>query len=314
MVQRCAGPDPGWEDECDEWNADRLAYRLDRNRQMAARFMHYAPDQEATMASTGTEAVLFEDQDGDGIAEFLVDGPAVLRSGADVDFEIRKTGDFTGVMHATPASGGSEFSVHAEDLVPVTAAHPEVTREMVAQDDMGLQEVFADSTGCTGGAPDPDTCPLLKRFFTLIDRHEDFYQTYTSLRPDSSSISAQPSPLVACSVTLAAAHEWDSAGTPSGGTAGFIFLMRIPYRQILASTDSTVATLDPPPDVTTIADLYAGEELDMTRVWLDIASLSSNLFESEHEISKFGAVPAEQIEGILVVRRPAAMDDDGGDQ
>jgi hypothetical protein len=45
----------------------------------------------------------------------------------------------------------------------------------------------------------------------------------------------------------------------------------------------------------------------MDKVWLDIASLSDNEFESEHEISKFGAVPAEQIEGILVVRKPAAM-------
>jgi hypothetical protein len=45
----------------------------------------------------------------------------------------------------------------------------------------------------------------------------------------------------------------------------------------------------------------------MSKAWLDIATLSNNAYSQEHEISKFGSVPAEQIEGILVVRRPAAM-------
>jgi hypothetical protein len=54
--------------------------------------------------------------------------------------------------------------------------------------------------------------------------------------------------------------------------------------------------------------LYNGTgKLDFESLWLDIASLSNNQFESEHEISAFGAVKAEQIEGILVIRKPAAV-------
>ena len=45
----------------------------------------------------------------------------------------------------------------------------------------------------------------------------------------------------------------------------------------------------------------------MSSAWLDIASLSNNQYETEHEISAFGAVPAGEIEGILVVRKPAAV-------
>jgi hypothetical protein len=41
--------------------------------------------------------------------------------------------------------------------------------------------------------------------------------------------------------------------------------------------------------------------------WLDVASLSNNQYEPGHEISAFGAVRADQIEGILVVRKPAAV-------
>lgn len=307
MAARCQGPDPGWEEECAGWDEDRLGYRLDRNRQMAARFMHYDPAQEARLADTADEVVLFEDRNGDGVAEFLMDGGAELQSGEPVDFDIMKTGDFTGLMKLHV--GGTMVSVRGENLMSEVAAHPDVTRELVAQDDMGLTTIFSDPAGCTGERPVPEECPLLQRFTILIDRHEDFYQTYTSLRPDSASISSQPSPLVACSITLAAAHAWDAAGTPPGGSAGFIFLMRIPFEQILAGTETSVSTLEPGPDVLSIGDLYAGEELDLSRVWLDIATLSNNLFASEHEISKFGAVPAEQIEGILVVRTPAAMED-----
>jgi len=307
MAARCQGPDPGWEAECARWDEDRLAYRLDKNREIAARFMHYDPAQEARLADTSDEVVLFEDRTGDGVAEFLMDGSAQLKSGEPIDFDIMKTGDFTGLMKAEV--GTAMISVRGENLFSESAAHPEVTRELVEQDDMGLTTVFSDPAGCTGEAPVPEACPLLQRFTVLIDRHEDFYQTYTSLRPDSASISSQPSPLVACSITLAAAHAWDSAGTPPGGSAGFIFLMRIPFKQILAGSETSVSTLRPGPDVLSIADLYAGDELDMNRVWLDIATLSHNLFASEHEISKFGAVPAEQIEGILVVRTPATMEE-----
>jgi len=307
MASRCQGPDPGWEAECARWDEDRLAYRLDKNREMAARFMHYDPAQEARLADTSDEVVLFEDRTGDGVAEFLMNGPAKLKSGEPIDLEVMKTGDFTGLMKAHV--GDTMVSVRGENLFADGAAHPDVTAELVAQDDMGLTTIFSDPTGCTGDHPTPEECPILERFFILIDRHEDFYQTYTSLRPDSASISSQPSPLVACSITLEAAHAWDTAGTPPGGSAGFIFLMRIPFKQILAGSETSVATLEPGPDVLSIGDLYAGEELDMSRVWLDIATLSHNAFASEHEISKFGAVPAEQIEGILVVRKPAAMDD-----
>jgi hypothetical protein len=141
----------------------------------------------------------------------------------------------------------------------------------------------------------------------------------------TSIISQQPSPLVACSVTLRASHEWDDAGTPPGGHAGFIYLMRIPFAEILSSDARSIDTLgrlkdangDGAPDddlragpkVATIERLYSGDlPLEMDKVWLDIATLSNNAYATEHEISKFGSVPAEQIEGILVVRRPAAMD------
>lgn len=311
MAKECDGtPSAQLEDECAEWDAGRLAYRLDGNRQMAARFLHYAADQEALLADTQTEVALFEDRDFDGVAEFAVSGPAELKNGGGpIDLEIRSTGTFTGSLKGS-RDGGAEFPVKAQDLFVTGTAHPDITRDLLEQPDMGLQTVFSDPTGCTGAEPSPEECPLLKRFYVLIDRHEDFYQTYTSLRPDSSSISAQPSPLVACSITLAAAHAWDSAGIPPGGQAGFIFLMRIPFEQILAGTETSVATLEPGPDVLSIGDLYAGAELDMSKVWLDIATLSNNLFSSEHEVSKFGAVPAEQIEGVLVIRTPAAMEDE----
>ena len=98
-----------------------------------------------------------------------------------------------------------------------------------------------------------------------------------------------------------------AAGTPAGGTAGFIYLMRIPFKQILSGVKKNVTTLSPGPQVTYLQDLYEGTSLDLSKVWLDIATLSHNQYSSEHEVSKFGAVPAEQIEGILVIRKPAAL-------
>jgi hypothetical protein len=83
--------------------------------------------------------------------------------------------------------------------------------------------------------------------------------------------------------------------------------MRIPFADILTGNDKSVSTLMPGPKTTSIRSLYSGGTLDMSRVWLDIASLSNNLYQTEHEISAFGAVRAEQIEGILVVRKPAAV-------
>ena len=45
----------------------------------------------------------------------------------------------------------------------------------------------------------------------------------------------------------------------------------------------------------------------MNAAWLDIATLSNNQYATEHEISAFGIVPADEIEGILVIRKPAAL-------
>jgi hypothetical protein len=148
----------------------------------------------------------------------------------------------------------------------------------------------------------------MKRFYSMIDRHENFYRTYSALTPDYYGISSQPSPLVACSITLAASHQWDAAGTPPGGTAGFIFLMRIPFKDILTGNDTSVSTIMPGPKTTSIQSLYAGTgRMDFNSLWLDVASLSNNQYANEHEISAFGAVPASEIEGILVVRKPAAL-------
>jgi hypothetical protein len=241
---------------------------------------------------------------------------------------------FQGDIHARLAlAGGATLvgAIWAGDVIAYDEVDPAFTRSMLDTPDLGLQTIFADGSGCTGGHADPATCGLVRRFYSLIDRHENFYQTYSSLRPSSSRIGQQPSPFVACSITLAASHAWDSAGTPSGGSAGFIYLMRIPFRQIFAGDVRSVSTLgllsgaanplEAGPQVTTVQEVYEhGAALDMSKLWFDIATLSHNEYESEHEISKFGSVPSEQIEGILVIRRPAAMggapnqDDEGGEQ
>jgi hypothetical protein len=84
--------------------------------------------------------------------------------------------------------------------------------------------------------------------------------------------------------------------------------MRIPFKDILTGNDRSVSTIMPGPKTTSIQSLYAGQgSLDFSSLWLDIASLSNNLYQTEHEISAFGAVRADQIEGILVIRKPAAV-------
>lgn len=308
MNTRCAAPTPEWQAECARWNADRLAYRIEGNRELATRLLFYDPaTQEAHFSDVYQPLVLLEDRDGDGIGEFLRSGPVQLASGASGTLEVVSTGEFTGSLKLRKPDG-TLVNVKPQELVAESAVHPLFDAGLLTQPDLGLLAVFDDPAGCIADRPTPAACPLLERFYVLIDRHEYFYRTYSALSPDRSSISSQPSPLVACSITLAAAHAWDSAGIPQGGRAGFIFLMRIPFKQILAGSRKSVATLEPGPDVTTIPELYEGTDtLDLSRVWLDIASLSNNLYSHEHEISKFGAVPAEQIEGILVVRKPAAM-------
>lgn len=207
--------------------------------------------------------------------------------------------------------------VDVKDVAAADQVDPLWQKDYVSRADFGLLSIFSDGSGCKADMPSRQACPLLNRFFSLIDRHENFYQTYSGLAPDSEVVSQQPSPLVACSITLGASHAWDRAGTPTGGTAGFIYLMRIPFDQILSADHRSISTLGllesggdlkAGPRVATLENIYAGVlPLDMSKVWLDIATLSSNQYASEHEVSKFGSVPAEQIEGILVVRLPARM-------
>ncbi|MBI2895465.1 MAG: hypothetical protein HYY06_18055 [Deltaproteobacteria bacterium] len=221
-------------------------------------------------------------------------------------------------------SGSLSATIAAEHIGAYEAVDPAWDPAYAGRPDLGMMAVFADGSGCMADSPSADTCPLLRRFYSIIDRHENFYQTYSSVRPDASNISQQPSPLVACSITLAASHAWDRAGAMAGGNAGFIYLMRIPFAQIFVGDVRSIDTLgllrdgngDGQPDndlragpeVMTLQQLYSqGTELDMSKVWLDIATLSHNQYSSEHEVSKFGSVPAEQIEGILVIRRPAAL-------
>jgi hypothetical protein len=307
MAKNCQAPTAAWADECALWNQDRLGYRQTRSRQLAARTMFYAPEDESYLVNPGNSLVLLEDRDRDGIGEFLRPGPITLTTGEAGTLLVTSTGQFTGNLKFQNASG-TVRTVQPRELVAESRADAAWDPALLADADMGLLSMFSDGGACTGATIDPAACPLMQRFYSMIDRHENFYQTYSALTPDYYGISSQPSPLVACSITLAAAHQWDTAGTPSGGRAGFIFLMRIPFKQILAGADTSVATLMPGPEVTSIQGLYRGDDtLDMNAAWLDIATLSNNLYEHEHEISAFGAVPAGQIEGILVIRKPAAV-------
>ena len=307
MAKNCRNPQGAWATECTSWTADRLGYRQLRNRQLSARTMFYAPADEAYLIDPDNALVFLEDRNGDNVGEFLRPGPIKLASGEMGVLQINSTGEFTGNLKFQNASG-SVRTVKPQELVAEDTVDARWDKALLTKPDLGLMTVFADGTGCTGASIDPAQCPLMRRFYSLIDRHENFYHTYSALTPDYYGISSQPSPLVACSITLTAAHHWDSAGIPAGGTAGFIFLMRIPFKDILTGNDVSVSTLMPGPKTTSIQSLYAGSgRMDFNSLWLDIASLSNNLYESEHEISAFGAVRADQIEGILVVRKPAAV-------
>ena len=250
--------------------------------------------------------MLLEDRNGDGVGELLRPGAVKLVTGEQGTLAVNSTGEFTGNLKLT--IGSTTKSVTPAQLVAEDAGDPAWDKALIGDADMGLMSVFANSTSCTSATLDPAQCPLMRRFYSMIDRHENFYRTYSALSADFSGISSQPSPLVACSITLAASHQWDTAGTPSGGTAGFIFLMRIPFADIVTGNDTSVATIMPGPRPTSIQSLYAGTtKLDLSKAWLDVASLSNNQYAGEHEISAFGAVPAAEIEGILVVRKPAAV-------
>jgi len=307
MAKNCKVPSARWQSECQQWDRDRLAYRQLRNRQLAARTMYYAPADEAYLIDPDNSLVLLEDRDGDGVGEYLRPGPVTLVGGETGTLQVNSTGEFSGSLKFVTSTGVIR-SVTPEKILANESIDPAWDPALLADRDMGLMSVFASPTNCTGPSIDPAQCPLMQRFYSMIDRHENFYRTYSGLSPDFSGISSQPSPLVACSITLTAAHHWDAAGTPSGGTAGFIFLMRVPFKDILTGNDTSVATLMPGPKTTSIQSLYAGNgQLDMNSLWLDIASLSNNQYENEHEISAFGAVAAHQIEGILVIRKPAAL-------
>jgi len=307
MAKNCKSPTSAWASECATWETDRLGYRQLRNRQLSARTMFYAPDQESYLIDPDNSTVLVEDRNGDSIGEFLRPGPVTLTNGDTGELQVNSTGEFTGNLKFKPTTGPlrtiTPAQIKAEDAIDARW-----DASFINDPDMGLMSVFSDGGNCTGQLLDPAACPLMRRFYSMIDRHENFYRTYSALSPDYYGVSSQPSPLVACSITLTAAHHWDTAGTPSGGTAGFIFLMRIPFKDILTGNDRSVATIMPGPKTTSLQDLYAGTAtLDMSRAWLDIASLSNNLYQTEHEISAFGAVRPEQIEGILVIRKPAAV-------
>ena len=304
QVKDCATSTAG---DCTAWKADRFGYRQTKNRQLAARTMFYAPAQGSYLTDPNNATVLVEDRNGDGIGEFFRPGPIMLTTGEAGTLQVNSTGQFTGNLKFVPASGTAR-TITPDKLVAEEAADPTWDPALLDDADMGLMSVFSNTTNCTGSLLNPAQCPLMQRFYSMIDRHENFYRTYSALSADYYGISSQPSPLVACSITLGASHQWDTAGTPSGGTAGFIFLMRIPFKDILSGNDTSVATLMPGPKTMSIQSLYAGtSHLDMTRAWLDIASLSNNQYANEHEISAFGAVRAEQIEGILVIRKPAAV-------
>jgi hypothetical protein len=293
--------------DCQAWTDDRFGYRQRKNRELAARTLYYAPDTESYVNDPNNPLVFLEDRNGDGVGEWLRPGPATLTSGAQGTLLVQSSGQFGGFLKFQ-GTDGTLKSVGPASVVAEDAVDSRWQKSLLATPDMGLMTVFADSTGCTAASLDPAQCPLLRRFYSMIDRHENFYQTFSALTPTYSGISSQPSPLVASSITLGASHQWDSAGTPSGGSAGFIFLMRIPFKDIVTGNETSVATIMPGPKTTSIQALYRGEaSLDFNSAWLDIASLSNNQYETEHEISAFGAVPAGEIEGILVVRKPAAV-------
>ncbi|HEY5945058.1 MAG TPA: hypothetical protein VIV40_06180, partial [Kofleriaceae bacterium] len=303
----CGSPSSAWAAECATWDADRLGYRQAKNKELAARTLFYAPNDESYLTNPNNSLVMLEDRDGDGVGEFLRPGAVTLKNGDTGTLQINATSQFAGTLKFQPTTGTLR-TITPNELVAEDAVDSRWSASLMAKPDLGLMTVFSSSTGCTSASLDPAQCPLMRRFYSMIDRHENFYQTFSALTPTYYGISSQPSPLVACSITLGASHAWDSAGTPPGGTAGFIYLMRIPFKDILTGNEKSVATVMPGPKTTSVQGLYAGTgSLDFSSLWLDVASLSNNQYETEHEISAFGAVRADQIEGILVVRKPAAV-------
>jgi hypothetical protein len=282
--------------DCKAWFADPLGYRERKNLELARRMFLYAPEQQTVLGSTSQPAVIVEDRTGDGVGELITQASTFVASDGGVQtVTITATSDFSGKLNAAPSR-----------ILASSAVHPGFDPAVdLPRADLGLLRLFPNGAGC-GETGTVSTCPLLNRFYTLINRHEDFYRTYTSLYPSSTSIGTQPSPLVANSITLGAADWW--ANNSPSGTQGFVFVERIPFADIVAGVPLRVTTSGVAPVTRTLADLYAGRAaLDFGSAWLDIASLSSNLYASEHEISKFGYVRAGQIEGILYIGVPAVV-------
>jgi hypothetical protein len=345
MASMCKDPPQEWWGRCGEYGSGRLRFRERKNRAMALRQMAYAPADEAYITSPYNTVLLLEDRLGDGVAEWVKPGKLDLLAKARFEIEnatlgkkwvtvsndkktlllddggpgpvsltitnepqlsITGSGQFGGKMTTSFvfADGSSATATLPPRVIKAAIdVDPKWKKEYADAPDMGLTRMF------------PDKAALLKRFTSMLDRHESFYQTYSSNDENDTYIVSQPSPLVACSVTLNAAKAWAHAGSPPGARAGLVFLMRVPFKDILTGDDRSIDTLgrlnaaDPThsgPKVTTLDQALTGG-LDMNRAWLDLSTLSNDLYSSENEISKFGAVPAEQIEGILVFGKPAAV-------
>ncbi|HEY5951607.1 MAG TPA: hypothetical protein VIV40_39205, partial [Kofleriaceae bacterium] len=67
MAKQCQSPSSAWTAECSKWTADRLGYRQQKNKELAARTMFYAPADEAYLINPGNSLVLLEDRNGDGV-------------------------------------------------------------------------------------------------------------------------------------------------------------------------------------------------------------------------------------------------------
>jgi hypothetical protein len=346
----CKNPPQDWWGRCGEYGAGRLRVREKKNRAMALRQMVYDPRPESKigtltdeqyMTSPYNTVLLLEDRLGDGVSELVTPGALDLLANARFELThstlgnkwitvsydkktyqvdngpalavtsatlaIESTGSFTGELRGSFAfADGSSATAKLPPRVlkALVRTDPAWKKEYADAPDMGLLRLFPN-----------DKAALMKRFTSMLDRHEHFYKTYSSNDENDLTIGSQPSPLVACSVTVNASRAWAYAGTPPGGRAGLIFLMRVPFKDILTSDPRSIDTLgrlsaDPQhggPKVLTLDKVYEQGSLDMTRVWLDLATLSNDLYSSENEVSKFGAVAAEQIEGILVLGKPGAV-------
>ncbi len=307
---------------------------------------------EQLMLDPYQTALFLEDRTNDGVGELVTPGPLELLANARIQIvhstlgtrwstvssdrksllpdgapslaiasatlAISGTGSFTASLDGTFsfADGSTATSkIPPRALYAIGRVDPAWKASYADQSDWGLTKLFADGSGCTGETVSPATCPLLKRFTSMLDRHESFYATYSSNDDNDSTVIQQPSPLVACSVTVNASRVWAWAGTPPGGRAGLIFLMRVPYAEILSSDRRSIDTLgrlsaDPRhggPAVLTLEKAYAQGGLDMSRVWLDLSTLSNDIYAGENEVSKIGDVRAEEIEGLLVIGKPGAL-------